>query len=277
VRIRLTLLPTQKQTIIPINYNYFLTSLIYRFLHTSSKDYSNFLHDEGYRLGDGKKGFKLFTFSMLQTEKAEIDGDFIIMKSGHVTWQISSPIEDFLQHLVTGLFSEGNRIMIGPEEMPMSFIIERVETLKNPHFTGSMRFTCLSPVTVSRVDVLNPKRSVYSSAYSKDLRCHYIRPWEKGFSEAIKNNLIKKYRLIHGHDIETQVEAQDLSITIDTEYMNSRNGKIMKKINFKGTDIIGFLAPFEITASPEIIETGYEAGFGEKGSMGFGMVREVNW
>lgn len=38
---------------------------------------------------------------------------------------------------------------------------------------------------------------------------------------------------------------------------------------------VGFMAPFEVTGSPELIETGYEAGFGGKGSMGFGMVKEV--
>lgn len=65
----------------------------------------------------------------------------------------------------------------------------------------------------------------------------------------------------------------EFNIKIDTDYMNRRSGKITKKINFKGTDIIGFMAPFEVTASPELIETGHEAGFGEKGSMGFGMVK----
>jgi CRISPR-associated endoribonuclease Cas6 len=36
------------------------------------------------------------------------------------------------------------------------------------------------------------------------------------------------------------------------------------------------MAPLEVTGSPELIETGYEAGFGEKGSMGFGMIREIS-
>ena len=56
--------------------------------------------------------------------------------------------------------------------------------------------------------------------------------------------------------------------------MNKKSGKITKKINFKNTEIIGFMAPFEVTGNPELIEIGYEAGFGEKGSIGCGMVRE---
>lgn len=105
----------------------------------------------------------------------------------------------------------------------------------------------------------------------KRLNCHYLRPWEDGFSEAIKNNLIKKYKLIHGKDVADAA----FSIKIDTEYMNRRSGKITKNINFKGTNIIGFMAPFEVTGNPELIRIGYEAGFGEKGSMGFGMIKET--
>ncbi len=36
------------------------------------------------------------------------------------------------------------------------------------------------------------------------------------------------------------------------------------------------MSPFEVAGSPELIEIGYAAGFGEKGSMGFGMVKETD-
>ena len=70
------------------------------------------------------------------------------------------------------------------------------------------------------------------------------------------------------------MESADIRVNIDEDYMKRRNGKITKNINFKGTNIIGFMAPFEVVGKPELIEMGYEAGFGEKGSMGFGMVKE---
>jgi len=84
-------------------------------------------------------------------------------------------------------------------------------------------------------------------------------------------NLVKKYKLLAGEDIK----ASEFKVKIDTDCMNNKAGKIIKKINFKGTDIIGFMAPFEVSGSPELIEVGYEAGFGEKGSMGFGMVKII--
>ncbi|MHB1647049.1 MAG: hypothetical protein ACYCSW_11200 [bacterium] len=85
MRIRLILLPADKRAAPPINYNYFLTSLIYGFIFSSSKDYSSFLHNEGYRIGESKKGFKLFTFFMLSGKKYTIKSDTIIFENVPVT------------------------------------------------------------------------------------------------------------------------------------------------------------------------------------------------
>lgn len=259
MRIKLTLAPVSKNAVLPASYNYYLTGLIYRFLKSSSEDYSSFLHDKGYRLQEGSKGFKLFTYSMLMGEEVMIGKETVRFGKRPVNWQITSPINVFLQHLVTGVFAEGQEIKIGPEGEQAAFLIEMVETMQPPEFRDAMKFTCLSPITVSKPAGMGRP-------------CHYLRPWEDGFSEAIKNNLINKYRLVHGRELN----GPEFNIKIDAAYMNRKSGKITKKINFKGTDIIGFMAPFEATGSPELIGTGYEAGVGEKGSMGFGMVKEIS-
>lgn len=291
MRVQFTLSPVNKKIVLPLNNNYSLTSLIYKIIRNSSEDYSRFLHDSGYTLGKSKKGFKLFTYSMLTGKRHRIDGDRIIFENTHVQWQISSPVHDFIQHLVTGVFAEGQKIDIRPSSNGSSgltglnglnglnrFLIERVETLPIPEFKETMKFTCLSPITVSKVVGLNDLGGLSGlnslnglSGLNGPFKCHYLRPWEEGFSDAIKNNMIKKYKLVHGKDIEDS----EFKIKIDTDYMNRKSGKITKNINFKGTNIIGFMAPFEATGSPELIEIGYEAGFGEKGSMGFGMVKKI--
>jgi len=336
MRIRLTLMPADKKAILPINYNYYLTSLIYRFIFSSSRDYSSFLHNEGYRIGKNKKGFKLFTYSMLNGKKYTVKSDIIIFENAPITWEISSPVDVFLQHLITGAFKQGQLIDIGyrgkgkgievgvgmggavgaKETADIGdtsiagarFLIDRVETAPKPEFKEIMRFTCLSPITVSRVydktgagkitddeeealvndftEALNENSGeekggcIYNGV--ADLGCHYIRPWEDGFSEAIEQNLIKKYKLVHGkypdgysNNTGKSGSKPYFRITIDSNYMNKKSGKITKKINFKGTEIIGFMAPFEVTGNPELIEIGYESGFGEKGSIGCGCVKAV--
>ncbi len=269
MRVKLILMPFSQTAILPINYNYLLTSLIYKIIKNSSEDYSQFLHDKGYRMGNSKKGFKLFTYSMLISDNLMVKRERIVFQE-EVQWHVSSPVNDFMQHLITGVFAEGQEIKIGTAGNEVKFIITRVEALSVPEFKKTMHFTCLSPVTISKISFSSFNRSNSSSGWTGST-CHYLRPWEEGFSEAIKKNLTKKYKLVTGKDIDDT----DFKITIDTEYMNRKNGKITKNINFKGINIIGFMAPFEVTGNPELIKIGYEAGFGEKGSMGFGMVKKI--
>ncbi len=274
MRVKITLITVGRNTTLPINYNYFLTGLVYKIIKNSSEDYSSFLHDKGYRLPESKKGFKLFTYSMLMGEKVKVKGETISFGNGNIHWHISSPVDTLIQHLITGVFAEGHEIKIGREGKEARFLVKQVETLSEPKFSNTMRFTCLSPVTVSKTIINN--HSITNGDTEQIIgedkyKCHYIRPWENGFSEAIKKNLIKKHKLIKGNDID----GSGFTIRVDDEYMKKKNGRITKNINFKGTNIIGFMAPFEVRGNPELIEIGYETGFGEKGSMGFGMVKET--
>ncbi|MDD2716741.1 MAG: CRISPR-associated endoribonuclease Cas6 [Candidatus Wallbacteria bacterium] len=254
MRIKLTL-STLIPASIPINYNYFITAMIYRFLAASSQEFSAFLHDYGYRLSGSRKGFKLFTYSMLRGHHT-ITGALISF-TGPVTLLLSSPVMPFVQHLVNGLFSRGANLEIGPSTGRGRFRIESVETLENPKFTRKMKFVCLSPATVS--------------VSGDNGLPHYLRPWEEGFSDAIKHNLMRKYELVHGKKLRDSA----FEVRIDNDYMNRHAGKVMKTIAFKKAKIAGYFAPFTVTGSPKLLELGYEAGFGEKGSMGFGMVEAV--
>ena len=276
MRIRLTLIP-HRNTVLPINYGYFLTGIIYSFLSQASENYSRFLHDEGYHLDDSR-AFKLFTFSMLQARSFRIRGDSIFFPS-HVTgaqqprdgspsnrisWYITSPVQEFIQHLVSGIFAEGQTIHVGPQESTAAFSIEHVETLAPPSFTECMDLTCLAPITIS-------KPSESPAPAGKKSYCRYLRPWEEGFSEAVGNNLARKYRLMH----DRQPPDGPFTLIPDAEYVAKKRGRITKKISFKGTDIIGFMAPCAVTGPPALIEVGYETGFGDKNSLGFGMVKEI--
>jgi CRISPR-associated endoribonuclease Cas6 len=305
MRIKLTLKSAEKQAVLPINYNYYLTGLIYKFIFSSSKDYSSFLHNEGYRIDDSKKGFKLFTYSMLNGKKYSIKSDKIIFENAPIEWEISSPVDVFLQHLITGAFKQGQVVSLGNNQIGAEFLIEQVETASKPDFKETMRFTCLSPITVSKLYDKNitgkidavpfqTETTVLNKNINNDeifqnsavnFGCHYIRPWEDDFSKAIEQNLIKKYSLIYGKAPDGYIKNScnlyenkgmpKFKITIDNDYMNRKSGKITKKINFKNTEIIGFMAPFEVTGSTELIEIGYEAGFGEKGSIGCGCIKAV--
>lgn len=253
LRVRVEFLALHSPVRLPINYNYHLTSLIYGLLERSSRDYSAFLHDEGYRFG--ARRFKLFTYSQLRFERFQLEPPEIVSLGRSIEWQISSPVGEFVEHLAQGLLSQGQVELAG-----VALQIERIETLAPPEFSERMKFICLSPLVVSRAVEHNGK-----------LTAHYHRHDEADLADAVRANLLKKYELIHGETLA----SSELAITFDESYIRKRGGQVYKLIDFKGTKIKGIFCPFVVEGSRELIEVGYEAGFGEKNSMGFGMVEVV--
>ena len=253
MRIKLTLQTSSTKCTIPLNYNYFLTSAIYHTLETSSPAYSSFLHNHGYQYNSKK--FKLFTYSQLFAEKRRIVDNTLQILSTDVTWYLTSPMDDFVQSFVDGLFNKGQFIIGG-----YTFALLRAETLQEPEFKNEMRFKCLSPITISTKIEKEGK-----------LLLKYCEPGEE-FNKLIRQNLIRKHEVLYGKPPEDDT----FKLEFDQEYVSRRNGNISKLIDFKGIKIRGYLAPATVSGSPELIKVGYRCGLGDKNSAGFGMVEAAN-
>ncbi len=233
---------------LPINYNYLLAGVVYRFLAESDPEYASFLHNEGYAVAE--KRFKLFTFSQLMAERRRITGDRIHFGSTLV-WQVSSPVERFLSHFADTLLTEGH-LSLGQRQLP----VQDVTVPRIPRFRPEMSFRCLSPIVMTTVREHAGKQSM-----------HYCMPDDPELSELIRQNLIRKHEAIRGcvpHD-------DTLTFHFDTDYINRRNGRVTRLVDYKGIKIRGVLCPFRVSGSVALIETGYECGFGDKNSAGFGM------
>lgn len=256
MRIRLILEPLSPNTSLSFNYNYSFSSMIYAILSRSSSQYASFLHEEGYKLGN--KQFKFYTFSRPWVEKQQVRNGRIYVLPGTVTWQISSPIDDFLNNLVNGLFEKGE-LVLADEHSINYFAVKQIETIAIPNFTTEMRFSCLAPMMVAVKEERNGR-----------IHKHYVRPDEHRFSELIRQNLVEKYRRLHNSE---PTDGQ-LEFCFDWEDIKRRGGveKISKLIKYKNIDIRGYLAPFIVKGSKELIQIGYECGFGNANSQGFGMV-----
>ena len=234
---------------LPINYNYPLAGIIYRFLAESDPEYASFLHEEGYAAAE--KRFKLFTFSQLMAERRRITGATIHFGST-LTWSVSSPVERFLSHFADTLLTEG-RLSIGQHQLR----IRDVTVPRIPRFRSEMSFRCLSPITMSTKRERDGKHVM-----------HYCLPDDPAFSELVRQNLIRKHEAIHG-----QAPHEDtLTFTFDEAYIRKRQGRVTRLVDYKGIKIRGVLCPFNVSGSVALIQTGYECGFGDKNSAGFGMV-----
>ena len=256
MRLALRLLPTQKETLIPLNYQYPLSAAIYKILRQASPDYAAFLHDRGYQAPSGRL-MKLFTFSKLLNPFTRLRGDMLLSHKGYWMLQIGSPMQDdFVRNFVMGLF-ESAEIAMGGKGWHTAFQIEQVETLGLPEFKQRMRFKCLSPITASTMVEKDGK-----------LRLLYYRHDTPGLSEALRKNLLQKHQLIH----DKPAENQELRF-----YFEARDRPRSKLITIKEgtpeeTRHKAFESHFTLDGSPELMRTGWECGLGERGSQGFGMI-----
>lgn len=265
---RIVLQLSSNDKYLPINYNYFLSAAIYKLLHIGSPEFSEFLHTKGYQL-NGKK-YKLFSYA-LRFEKMEIIHSKILLKSPKVKLYVSSPIVDeFIQNFVIGTF-QNQLIEISDHLLKTTFTIEQVESLPEPVFEKENYFNMLSPL------VLSTKKES-----DGNLTQHFIRYSDEitEINRVLNQNLKHKYELIYNK----QHLGEDVLLEWDKNYIEKKlknNKRLTKKISIlkngiRPVEIIANEIPFILTGSQELIKVGYECGFGEKNSMGFGLVEAIS-
>ena len=242
-----------KGSIFPLSYNHIIASFIYRTIEEANSKYSTFLHDNGYI--HGTKKFKLFTFSQLQIQKCKIDPPFLHAFSKEVTLYLSSPVKEWTLHFITGLFERKKVYFGGNPEKSVILEVKKVETLPEPDFTRPVTVKTLSPVTASTGAVR------FGKLYNV-----YLDRKDERFSHHITDNLVSKYRALYRKDPDNM----DFRFSFDRNYIEKRNGKVSKLIDYNGTKIRGYTAPLTMEGNPELVRMAYYAGLGEKNSMGFG-------
>lgn len=242
MRFKLSLRPERERCKLPYNYNYPLASAIYSFLGRGDASFSDFLHDEGfYHRG---KAFKLFTFSPLFCRKRKAVRDGLLME-GKLDWFISSPREEFVTNLARGILEQGFLLLLDQRLM-----VEQVEVLKPPSFESRMSFRTLSPIVVSTGITRN------GNFHKK-----FLSPEEPEFSRILEENLRRKYQACSGKE----APGEGLSL----ELLRHPQSKLL---DYKGIKVRGWFMRFAVEGNAELIRMGYEAGFGENNSAGFGMV-----
>lgn len=248
--------------IIPYNYQYQFSSALYLLLKFGSKEFSDFLHNQGYKLNG--KPYKLFSFAV-QFEQFTSQKDCIKLLSPYLYLYVSSPIVDeFIKNFVIGTF-ERTFFYFSSGGNEIKFLINNMELLPQPEFEAESKFKLLSPLVLSTLREHNGKLSTY-----------YLRPEDKDeINRILTNNLSNKYELVNNKKLDGKVELE-----WDENYLK-KHQRITKKITINEhgknpIDVVGLIAPFKLKGDKELIKIGYECGFGEKNSMGFGMAEKIN-
>lgn len=240
--------------LLPINYQYEQSAAVYRILSHASEQYAMWLHDNGFRLDSGRP-FKLFTYSRLHIPEFRVEGAFIRILSDTVEWQLSFLPERSTQEFIQGLFCK-QTFELGVRDANVRFTVQQVSVLPPPVFSETMTFETLSPVCVSL------RRA--------NGKIDYIAPDHPEAVAVIRQNLLRKYEAFTGGEFPS-----DFDFAI---HVLSKPKSVLVTIKAgtpAQTRVRGYMCRFSVTAPLELMKVLHEAGVGEKGSLGFGMVRET--
>lgn len=262
MRFKLTLDRADHQRFIPINYQYELSSAIYRVIERGSKDFSSFLHEEGYRLG--KKPFRLFTFSrvFLDKQRVHVNQGRIEHLGVKAVLYVSFLIDQAAEEFIKGLFL-GQQFFLGDQISGVNYEVSKIEAATPVHFQRNMHYRCLSPILIKE------KRAGGGE--------NYLDPSHPRYGELVVQNLISKWAAQAMAGVEQRgVSFQDLDYRFEPVGKVYKNGVVIKQMTPQESKLIGYSFEFILDAAEELHEIGYFSGFGHLNSQGFGCVEMKN-
>lgn len=254
MRFNITLNRTNKQRMIPIDYQYYIGAWIYKVIGKADSEFAYFLHQHGY--SDGNKQFKLFNYSTLNFGKPKLwkEKSLFEIEVDKIFLQISFYLPDTAEKFIIGLFNN-QQVFVGDKFNGIDLTVSQIERLPEPEISDTIHYKANSPVVIS---ILNENEK-----YAK-----YLSPTDNNYALYLKNNLTQKWKTIPGEQPLPDI------LDFDWELTSEPKSKLItvKPYTPQQSKVRGYIYEFKLTTSKEIHRLILSAGIGEKNSMGFGWV-----
>jgi len=246
--------------LLPINYQYELSAWVYKTIHFGNAEFADWLHEHGYM--SEKKQFKLFTFSNLIINDLRLIKDRLQIKSNQVELIVSFYMDEVIEPFIIGIFQQ-QEFLLGDKISKVQFRVISIEKMQEPEYKEEMIFHAMSPIVTSKFDETINKNAVYLS------------PDDENYASFFMKNLLSKYVAILKSKSQQGNQLNFGHNNLKFELLNKPKSKLIKiKTDTPQTQVKGFLFDFRLSAPVELMKLGYNAGFGEKNSLGFGCVEK---
>lgn len=224
---------------IPVNYNYYVQSAIFKILADENSDYAEYLHN----IADGSKTrYKFFTFGSL-IGKSHFYNKTLYYEGG-IKLEIRSVSNEFLQVLANSILN-GNKLCIGKHCLSIKDVDIRGYTV---------------PDTLLKIRTLTP---IVAKKQTEDNHTEYYSPQDVRFIKRIRETFENKYNVFVGQVQHSSIDILPLNV----------GKKVVTK--YKNTWITAYHGTFEICGSTECLQFLYDVGLGVKTSQGFGMFEVI--
>ena len=241
--------------LLPFNYQYEQSAVIYRILAQADTQYASWLHENGYQL-NGSKRFKLFCYSPFVFERVRPltkEGCLNIIGE-RATWYISFIPEKSTLEFIQGIFAHQS-FTVGNKEHRVAFDVVGVEAIPIPQLTEEMTFQAMSPICVKLHD---------------DNKTQYLSPDNPKFAQGILKGLLARYESIHGQPLDMEDNA--FAFVLTDNKVKAKLITIKANTPYE-SKVRGYLCTFRMKAPLELMKIACEGGIGEQCSQGFGFIK----
>ena len=202
---------------IPVNYNYYVQSAIFKILADENSDYAEYLHN----IADGSKTrYKFFTFGSL-IGKSHFYNKTLYYEGG-IKLEIRSVSNEFLQVLANSILN-GNKLCIGKHCLSIKDVDIRGYTV---------------PDTLLKIRTLTP---IVAKKQTEDNHTEYYSPQDVRFIKRIRETFENKYNVFVGQVQHSSIDILPLNV----------GKKVVTK--YKDTWITAYHGTFEICGSTECL------------------------
>lgn len=260
MRFRVVLEAYGGSKILPINYQYPLSSAIYRIINKSDQQYAHFLHSQGYG-----KGYKFFCFSDIYCP-FRIDGDRLHLKENEIEFEVGFQLPEAMRSFVQGLFAS-ETIDIADRKSKQSFKVKSVESISNP-------LECHKDVEFVDIEV-SPISPLVVGLKNENWHYDYLSPDNSRFIELFIYNWREKIKTFFGEGIATTAL---LMVKVAFFRMPCRSRLITIKMDTpQETKVRGFVNfKLQIQAERRFIDLLLNVGGGLYNSQGMGCLEILN-
>jgi len=239
LRFVIRLNPANETFRVPFNHLHYLQGLIYRSIQRVNPELSLALHNP--------RTPKLFTYSLFMTERRKFEkGKSYFIGCNRGFFYFSTAVPEMAEAFIGGLLQRPEVELWGE-----NFIVEEVKAVAEPRRLGGRKFVTLSPIAVTTKRVQLGR-----------LRSYDLSPAEPEFYENLRENLIEKHAAINGRAPESG------EVEIEVILAKPKRFQVKPGIFQRAWHLV-----FRAKGDEGLLRAGYLAGFGEKNSIGFGMVR----
>ncbi len=259
MRFKLKLFAIHFPAVLPCNYQYPLSAVIYKILRQADSHYAHFLHETGYRQsGSALKSFKLFTFSDIKT-LFKIQGDRMHMVAPEAEITVSFHLPQAAETFVKGLFLD-QEMEIADKNSKAKFRINQVESMP----------LGLSKEPVQEL-VLQPLSPIVSSKPNEKGHYDFLTPDHPDFVSQLLFNWQSKYKTLY-NDVDAVFADANMEVLY---YKNPPKSRLItikagtpEETKIKG--YVNFL--LKVKGRLEALELLMNSGVGVYNSQGMGCV-----